>query len=388
MRTNLLITTALAALTFLVGCSSGGEKTEAGKKPQSMNPKVTKQAWGKTAAGEPIDLYTLENANGMKARITTWGGIVVSLDAPGRDGKLGDVLLGFDSVEGFLGDHPHFGALIGRYGNRIGKAQFTLAGKTYKLAVNNGENHLHGGTKGFDLKVWQAAPREAPDASIELKYTSVDGEENYPGTLQATVVYTLTADNALEIHYTATTDKTTVVNLTNHMYFNLSGEPDVLAYEMQINASRMTPVDKGLIPTGAITEVKGTPFDFTKPTAIGARINDSKDQQIAFGGGYDHNWVLDRTGEGMFLAARVHDPKSGRIMEVSTTEPGLQFYTGNFLDGKIIGKGGKSYGKRSAFCMETQHFPDSPNKPNFPSTVLEPGQTYHSATSYKFSADR
>jgi aldose 1-epimerase len=396
MRNILAPATAAAAITliaFTSGCSStkpaaSPEAKEAAKPETPMNPKVTKEAWGKTADGQAVDLYTLTNANGMKARITTWGGIVVSLDAPDREGKMGDVLHGFDTLDGFLGDHPHFGALIGRYGNRIGNAKFELGGKTYQLAANNNGNHLHGGPKGFDYHVWKGAPLAGQDASIELKYTSVDGEENYPGTLQTTVVYTLTAGNALEIHYTATTDKTTHVNLTNHMYFNLSGEPDILAHEVQINASKMTPVDKGLIPTGKITDVKGTPFDFTKPTAIGARINDPKDEQIAFGGGYDHNWVLDRTGPGMFLAARVRDAKSGRVMEVSTMEPGLQFYTGNFLNGSIKGKGGKAYGKRSAFCMETQHFPDSPNKPQFPSTVLEPGQTYHTATSYKFSTDK
>lgn len=381
MRTS----TLALALLMIAGCSSNVDRTTP-KAP--MKSKVTKQDYGKTAAGEPVDIYTLENANGMKVRITNWAGIIVSIETPDRDGKLGDVLHGFDSLEGFLGDHPHFGALIGRYGNRIGKAKFALGGKTYKLAVNNGENHLHGGIKAFDKVVWQAAVREGADASLELKYTSKDMEEGYPGTLQATVVYTLTADNALEIHYTATTDKTTVVNLTNHAYFNLAGEGDVLGYEVQINAARITPVDKGLIPTGVFQDVKGTPFDFTRPTAIGAGINDGKNQQIAFGGGYDHNWVLDRTGDGMFLAARVRDPKSGRIMEVSTTEPGLQFYTGNFLDGKIVGKGGKSYARRSAFCMETQHYPDSPNKPNFPSVVLEPGQTYHTATAYKFSAEK
>lgn len=385
-----LTTTAVTAVAFLMtGCSSASKPQPEASNNKPVNPKVTKQEFGKTSAGESVDIYTLENANGVKARITNFGGTIVSLTTPDRTGKFGDVLHGFDSLDGYTGDHPHFGTLIGRYGNRIGKAKFALDGNTYQLAVNNGENHLHGGAKGFGRKVWTAKELEGPDASIELKYLSKDGEENYPGNLDTTVVYRLTADNALEIHYTATTDKKTVVNLTNHAYFNLAGEGDVLAHEVQINASKFTPVDRGLIPTGELKPVDKTPFDFRKPTAIGARINETKDQQIEFGGGYDHNWVLDREADGkMFLAARVTEPKSGRIMEVMTMEPGLQFYTGNFLDGTIRGKGGVVYNKRSAFCMETQHFPDSPNKPNFPSVVLEPGKQYHTATAYRFSADR
>ncbi len=390
MRHVTLAICAAAALISSSACSNPSP-TKSQQEPASkpVNQKVTKKEWGKTAAGETVDIYTLENAKGMKARISTYGGTIVSLETPDRTGKFGDVLHGFDTLEGYLGDHPHFGTLIGRYGNRIGKAQFTLDGKIYKLAANNGENHLHGGTRGFDLMVWKARVLDqSPDASIELKYTSKDGEENYPGTLEATVVYALTADNALEIHYSATTDKKTVVNLTNHAYFNLAGEGDILAHEVTINASMFTPIDKGLIPTGELKPVAGTAFDFTKPAPIGAHINDTKDPQIVFGLGYDHNWVLDRQGDGMFLAARVHDPKSGRIMEVLTMEPGLQFYTGNFLTGSIKGKGGVSYGKRSAFCMETQHFPDSPNKPQFPSVVLEPGKLYHTATAYRFTADK
>jgi aldose 1-epimerase len=388
--TRLLAAALPLTLVFVVGCTKPAPTTptqEQTSKP--VNPLVTRQDFGKTATGESVDIFTLTNASGMKARIANYGGIIVSIETPDRDGKFGDVLHGFDSLAGYLGDHPHFGTLIGRYGNRIGRAKFTLDGQTYNLAVNNGENHLHGGLQGFGRKLWKARVRdEAPEASIELKYTSKDGEENYPGNLDVTVVYTLTAANALEIHYTATTDKKTVVNLTNHAYFNLSGSGDILGHEVTINASKFTPVDKGLIPTGELKPVAGTPFDFTKSTAIGARINDPKDQQIAFGGGYDHNWVLDRTAEGMFLAARVFDPKSGRVMEVSTMEPGLQFYTGNFLNGTIQGKGGVTYAKRSAFCMETQHFPDSPNKPQFPSVVLEPGKTYHTATAYRFSAEK
>jgi aldose 1-epimerase len=390
MRRPVILTLA-ALLTIAGGCTSSNKAPEKESPKPAMNAKVKKQEFGKTAAGETVDLYTLENANGMKARISTFGGTIVSIETPDRTGKFGDVLHGFDTLDGYLGDHPHFGTLIGRYGNRIGKAQFVLDGVTYKLAVNNGENHLHGGVKGFGRVVWKARTLDdSPDAAIELKYLSKDGEENYPGNLDVTVVYKLTADNALEIHYTATTDKKTVVNLTNHAYFNLAGQGTILDHEVQINASKFTPVDKGLITTGELKPVAGTPFDFTKPTAIGAHINDTKDQQIVFGGGYDHNWVLDRPAgdTGMFLAARVRDPKSGRIMEVSTMEPGLQFYTGNFLDGTIKGKGGTVYVKRSALCMETQHFPDSPNKPQFPSVVLEPGKTYHTATAYRFSAEK
>lgn len=355
----------------------------------STSTPVTKQDFGKTPAGEQIELYTLTNAKGMKVKIMNYGGTIVSIEVPDRDGKSADVALGFDTAEGYLGEHPNFGTLIGRYGNRIGKARFTLDGKTYKLAVNNGENHLHGGIVGYGRKVWATTiVPNAADPTIELKYTSADGEENYPGKLDIAVRYVLTADNALEIHYTATTDKKTIVNLTNHAYFNLSGEDTILDHEVQINASKFTPVDKGLIPTGQLQDVQGTPFDFRKPVKIGERIDEIKNEQIVFGLGYDHNWVLDRTGPGMFLAATVHSTKSGRIMEVRTMEPGLQFYTGNFLNGSVKGKGGKAYPKRAGFCMETQHYPDSPNKPQFPSTVLEPGQTYHTATSYRFLTDR
>jgi len=349
------------------------------KKGQSN---VQKQAWSKLPDGSPVELYTLSNANGMKAAIMTYGGAVVSLTAPDRSGKYADVVIGMDSLDGYLKGVPYFGALIGRYGNRIGHAQFTLDGKTYHVPKNDGDNSLHGGTRGFDKRVWTA--RET-GGGLELTYVSKDGEEGYPGTLTAKVLYTLTPQNELRIEYTATTDKNTVLNLTNHSYFNLSGagEGDILGHEVTIHAARFTPVDKGLIPTGELRAVKGTPFDFTKGTAIGARI-DQSDEQLQFGKGYDHNWVLD--GTGTRTAAEVYDPKSGRVMEVITDQPGLQFYTGNFLDGTIHGKGGKAYGRRNAFCMETQHFPDSPNQPKFPSTELKPGQTYHTVTTYRFSA--
>jgi len=347
-------------------------------------PSVTKKDFGKTADGHAVELYTLTNSKGMRADIMTYGGALVSLTAPDRSGKFGDVILGLDDVAAYEKHTAFFGALIGRYGNRIGHAQFPLDGKTYKLPANDNGNTLHGGPKGFDKRVWTAKP--GTGAELELTYVSKDGEEGFPGNLSAKVVYSLTDNNELKIEYTATTDKTTVVNLTNHTYFNLAGpgEGNILSHEVAINASRFTPVDSGLIPTGELRVVKGTPFDFHNPTAIGARI-DANDEQLKFGKGYDHNWVLDRTGSGLSGAAVVHEPKSGRVMEVWTTEPALQFYTGNFLDGSLKGKG-KTFPHRGAFCMETQHYPDSPNKPSFPSTTLKPGETYHTTTLYRFSA--
>ena len=347
---------------------------------------VTKRSFG-TADGAPVDLYTLTNGNGMEAAITNYGGIVVSLKTPDRAGQFADVALGFDSLDGYLKDNPYFGAIIGRYGNRIAKARFTLNGVEYKLAVNNGENALHGGVKGFNKQVWTANESTVDGApGVELHYLSKDGEEGYPGNLDVTVTYSLTGANELKIAYSATTDKDTVVNLTNHSYFNLKGqgEGDILDHVVQIDADRYTPVDAGLIPTG-IESVKGTPFDFTKPTAIGARINEPN-QQLKFGNGYDHNFVLNGPAGTMKQAAEVYSPKTGRVMQVLTTEPALQFYTGNFLDGSIKGKGGKMYNFRYGFCMETQHYPDSPNHPDFPSTVLKPGQRYQTQTVYKFSA--
>jgi aldose 1-epimerase len=343
---------------------------------------VQKQAWGKMPDGTSIELYTLSNANGMKAEILTYGGIVRSLTAPDRSGKYADVVLGLDSLDGYLKGVPYFGAIIGRYGNRIGHAQFALDGKTYRLPKNDGDNTLHGGDKGFDKRVWTAHEN---GGSLELTYVSKDGEEGFPGNLSAKVVYTLTPKNELRIEYTATTDKDTVANLTNHSYFNLAGqgEGDILGHQVTIHADRFTPVDKGLIPTGELRAVKGTPFDFTKSEAIGARIGQS-DEQLQFGKGYDHNWVLN--GSGMRTVAEVYEPKTGRVMDVLTDQPALQFYTGNFLDGTIHGMGGKAYPQRSAFCMETQHYPDSPNQPKFPTTELKPGQTYHTVTVYRFSA--
>ncbi len=360
----------------LAGCAAPQKEAE---KPAA--PAADKVAWGKTPDGQNVDLYTLKNAKGAEAKIMTYGGVVVSLKVPDSKGVMGDVVVGLDKYDDYLKPPPFFGALIGRYGNRIGHAKFTLDGTEYKLAANDGENTLHGGVRGFDKRLWTANPLSAN--SLDLKYKSADGEEGFPGNLDVTVTYTLTDANELKIDYSATTDKNTVVNLTNHSYFNLAGEGDILAHEVQINADRFTPVDKGLIPTGELKDVKGTPFDFRTSTAIGARIED-KDQQLIFGKGYDHNWVLNRTGDGLQSAAKVTDKKSGRVMEVLTTEPGLQFYTGNFLDGTFKGKG-RTYDHRSAFCMETQHFPDSPNKPSFPTTELKPGATYKTTTVYRFS---
>jgi aldose 1-epimerase len=318
----------------------------------------------------------------------TYGGAVVSLKVPDRQGKLGDVVLGYESLDGYLKNSAYFGAIVGRYGNRIGKGKFSLNGHEYTLAKNNGENHLHGGVKGFDKVVWSAKEiKGKTGVGLSLSYVSKDGEEGYPGTLRVNVIYTLTNSNELKIVYTATTDKDTVVNLTHHSYFNLAGagEGNILGHELMLNSSRFTPVDDGLIPTGELRNVKGTPMDFARVTKIGARIENA-DEQLKLGRGYDRNWVLIRTGARSLLAARVYEPTSGRVMEVYTSEPGIQFYSGNFLDGTITGKGGKVYQQRYGFCLETQHFPDSPNKPSFPSTVLKPNHSYRSITTYKFSA--
>ena len=358
---------------------------------KSQSGSTTKKSFGKTPDGQPVDLYVLTNKNGAEVSITNYGGAVVSLKVPDRNGKLADVVLGYDTVDGYVNDKSYFGALVGRYGNRIGQAQFALDGKTYTLAKNNGENSLHGGVKGFNKAVWAAKTLSSKNGqSLELSYLSKDGEEGFPGDLKVTVTYTLTDDNALRIEYSATTDKKTVVNLTNHSYFNLAGQGsgDILGHLLTIEADKLTPVDSGLIPTGGLRDVAGTPFDFRKPTAIGARIAQD-DEQLKLGGGYDHNFVLRRSGSSVeTLAARVVEPATGRVLEVWTTEPGVQFYTGNFLDGKTAGKGGVAYPKRSAFCLETQHFPDSPNQPKFPSVVLNPRQRYHTITTYKFSIEK
>ncbi|HXA07750.1 MAG TPA: aldose epimerase family protein [Bryobacteraceae bacterium] len=370
-----LLCTALLGLTFLAVFRAQGA---AG---------LRKSAFGKMKDGQPVGLYTLTNTGGMEVAITNYGGIVVSIKAPDRSGKFADVVLGFDTFDAYLNNTPFFGALVGRYGNRIAKARFTLDGHEYHLAANDNGNTLHGGLKGFDKRLWNAkdvSTKEVP--ALELTYLSKDGEEGFPGNLSVTVTYSLTPKNELKIDYAATTDKDTVLNLTNHSYFNLAGqgEGDILSHLMMINGDRFTPVDATLIPTGELKSVAGTPLDFRKPTAIGARI-DADDQQMKFGRGYDHNFVLNRKGGELLLAARVTEPSSGRVLEVLTTQPGLQFYTGNFLDGTIHGKVGKVYPRRSAFCMETQRFPDSPNQPQFPTTVLKPGKHFQSTTVFRFS---
>jgi aldose 1-epimerase len=370
----MLVTTACGAI--LMGCATGS--TEAGRN-------IGRQPFGNAKDGTPVDLFTLRNARGAEVKISNYGGLVTSLRVPDKHGKLGDVVLGYDNLAGYLKQTPYFGALVGRYGNRIAKGRFTLDGKEYSLAINNGPNALHGGIKGFDKVVWEAkilATRAGP--ALELHYVSKDGEEGYPGNLDVTAVYTLTEDNALKLEYTATTDKDTVLNLTHHSYFNLAGHGDILKHEVMLNADKFTPVDSTMIPTGELRPVEGTPFDFRKPTAIGARINEPE-EQLKFGGGYDHNFVINKPLGELGVAAQVYDPESGRVLEVSSTEPGLQFYTGNFLDGSITGKGGWNYKFRNAFCMEPQHYPDSPNKPSFPSVVLKPGQTFRNMIVYKFS---
>lgn len=349
--------------------------------------RLARRPFGKTPDGAAVDLYTLTNSAGMRADITNYGGIVVSLFVPDRQGHLADVVLGYDSLDDYLAGSPYFGAIIGRYGNRIGGGRFSLEGKQYTLARNNNENHLHGGLVGFDKVVWTARGVLGDKGpGLVLEYLSKDGEEGYPGNLSVTVTYILTDQNELRIHYRATTDQPTPVNLTNHSYFNLAGQGsgDILDHELTINADRFTPVDEGLIPTGELRPVEGTPMDFRRPTAIGARV-DQDDRQLGFGGGYDHNWVLNGEAGELSLAAKVYEPTSGRVMEVFTTEPGVQFYCGNFLDGSNVGKGGRQYKHRYGFCLETQHFPDSPNKPDFPSTILRPGEEYSTTTIYEFS---
>ncbi len=381
-RSLVLAGLALSACSSPSTPAGQSEAPSSSASSDSVAMKPTASSFGRLPDGTDVQLYTLTNAHGLKATISTYGGTVTSLLVPDKAGQLGDVVLGFDSLAGYQSPEyrksgPYFGALIGRYGNRIAKGRFTLDGKEYTLATNNGPNHLHGGLKGFDKVVWQAQPgSSAQGQTLTLRYRSKDGEEGYPGTLQVTVVYTLTPDDALQIDYAATTDKATPVNLTNHSYFNLGAGADVLGHEVTLPADRYTVVDASLIPTGELRPVKGTPFDFTSAHAIGERI-----AQVP--GGYDHNWVLTQT-DGLHEAATVYESTTGRTMTVRTTEPGVQFYTGNFLDGSLKGKGGKVYGKHAGFCLETQHFPDSPNQPAFPSPILQPGQTLRSTTSYTF----
>jgi aldose 1-epimerase len=376
MQFVMLSSAGLGAACF-VGCSSMPT-------PNNTVGTISQAPFGKTADGTPVEIYTLRNAKGCEARIMTYGGIVVSLKVPDKNGNFGDVVLGYDKLDGYLTNNPFFGALVGRYGNRIAGGKFTLAGKEYTLALNNAPNNLHGGPIGFDKRVWKATTLLTADGPVlQLTYLSKDGEEGFPGNLKVTATYTLTADNGLLLNFTATTDKATLCNLTQHSYFNLAGKGDVLNDLVYINADKFTPVDKTLIPTGELKPVEGTPFDFRKPTAVGARIN-ADDEQIKFGSGYDHNWVINKPLGKLGLVARVTDPTTGRVMEVLSTEPGVQFYTGNFLDGSITGKGGQVYQRRSGLCFEPQHYPDSPNHPQFPSAELKPGQTYQNTILYRF----
>jgi aldose 1-epimerase len=348
---------------------------------------VRQQPFGAARAGAMVELYTLSNDHGVTAAIASYGGTIINLITPDRAGRPGDITLGFDSLDDYLTRSPFFGCIAGRYANRIALGKFTLKGKSYQLAQNNGRNHLHGGLVGFDKVVWAAEPFSSPEGvGVKLSYLSPDGEEGYPGALSTTVTYTLANDNSLTLDYTATTDQTTILNLTNHAYFNLAGQGDILNHELMLNADRFTVVDAEAIPTGELRSVTSTPFDFRTPTRIGARI-DQDDEQIRFGLGYDHNWVVNGTPGELRLAALLRDPGSGRTLEVRTTQPGIQFYSGNLMPDTLLGKGGQVYHKRYGLCLETQHFPDSPNQPSFPSVVLEPGDSYHEVTVFAFGAE-
>ena len=394
------IRAVLLATALVVGCTkekSSDATQQPAKAPDvsildsavsSSGARMTVKAFGTLPTGDSVRMFTMTNARGVEVRVIDYGAIVTSIRTPDRTGKVADIVLGFDSLAGWLNNGPYFGALVGRYGNRIAKGRFTLDGTTYKLAVNNGPNALHGGLKGFDKVHWKASPSaDSNGIHVKLQYTSVDGEEGYPGTLQATITYSLTDSSQLVVDYEATSDKATPINLTQHSYFNLAGEGngDVLGHVLTLDADRFTPIDTTFIPTGQLPSVAGTPFDFRTPTPIGARI-DGSHPQLVNGHGYDHNFVLTRPPghTGLILAAHVVEPTSGRTLEVSTTEPGVQFYTGNFLDGTVVGKGGHAYPRRGGFCLETQHYPDSPNKSQFPSVILRPGKTYRSRTVFAF----
>jgi aldose 1-epimerase len=382
-KTAMTIKSALTTLTVaftlpLLASAAPSKKAE---------PTVAETAFGTLDDGGKVTLYTLTNAAGAEARIINYGAIVVSLKVPDRQGKLQDVVLGYDDLAGYAKDKDFFGSTVGRYGNRIGAGKFTLDGKTYQLDVNNGPNHLHGGAQGFYKKLWKSEPVKGKKGpGVKLTYVSRDGEQGYPGTLTMTVTYTLTRENGLRIDYRGTTDKPTILNPTHHSYFNLSGNPThkILDEELTIVADKTTPVDAGLIPTGKLADVAGTPMDFRKPTAIGARI-DAKDEQLGFGKGYDHNWVLSSPSKKVRRVAELYDPTSGIVMQILTDQPGLQFYSGNFLNGSIHGKGGVAYQHRTAVCLEPQVFPDAPNHPTFPSAVLRSGQRYTQTTIYQFS---
>ncbi len=366
---------------YMPGCKKKTPTPQESEAKEARLMSANEEPFGQTPDGRQVVLYTLTNTSGIRARITNYGAILVSLEVPDRQGNLADITLGYDNLPDYIERGAFFGATVGRYANRIGGAKFVLDGTEYKLATNNGPNHLHGGVKGFDKVVWKPEDvrAESQKALVKMSYISEDGEEGYPGNMACTVTYTLTEDNELKISYEAETDKTTVVNLTNHSYFNLAGQGtgDVLAHELTLNADKYTVFDEGLIPTGEIKSVKGSPLDFTSVMSIGSRIGE-------VGSGYDNNYILNGGGGKLALCAEVYEPTSGRVMEIHTTEPGVQFYTGNFLDGTLTGKDGKVYKKHYGFCLETQHFPDSPNKPNFPSVVLLPGRKYTTETVHKF----
>jgi aldose 1-epimerase len=377
-----LISILACSIFALAGCSDTGHRP--------MTSRLQVAPFGVTPDRAEVSVFTLTNSHGVEIRAVNLGAIIVSLRVPDQRGQMDDIVLGFDNLQGYLDEHPYFGAIVGRYANRIANGQFTIDDSAHMLARNDGPNHLHGGLRGFDKVVWTAEAIESPEgASVRFSHISPDGDEGYPGRLEARVTYTLTDGNELVIDYEATTDRPTPVNLTQHSYFNLAGAGtgDVLDHEVTIFADHLTPIDSTLIPTGEIRAVQGTPFDFTAPEAIGRRI-DAADPQLRRAGGYDHNFVLKRPpGDSLVLAAIVREPSTGRVMHIRTTEPGIQFYTGNFLDGSITGKGGRAYGHRGGFCLETQHFPDSPNRPEFPSVILEPGQTYRSRTVYWFGVE-
>jgi aldose 1-epimerase len=385
-----LLLTALAAGGALIGCAAQPPENERSAAPAPTST-VTRAPFGATDDGRAVEIFTLANGRGMDVRTMPYGATIVSIRVPDRNGRPGDVVLGFDTFAEYISKKPpYFGAVVGRYGNRIAKGRFTLDGRTYTLATNNGPNHLHGGNRGFDKQLWHAEPFSGDDrVGVVYTLSSPDGDEGYPGTLSAKVTYTLTPTDELVVDYEASTDKATPVNLTQHTYFNLGGEGsgDILAHVLRIDADRFTPVDATLIPTGEIAPVDGTPFDFRTAAAIGSRI-DADNVQLKRAGGYDHNWVLNRSGAVVAHAARLEDRSTGRTLDVLTTEPGLQFYSGNFLDGTIAGKSGHVYGKHAALCLETQHFPDSPNHPNFPTTIVRPGAPYTSRTVFAFGVTK
>jgi aldose 1-epimerase len=403
LHRSILTVLSLAFFAFFAGCdrSEAPQRADESSEAPAAGPatdvaeaastavkaNVTRAPFGAAPDGTNVELFTMTNAGGMQVEATNYGGTVTSIKVRDRSGALGDVALGFSSMEGYRDNSPYLGVIVGRYANRIARAQFKLEGRTYKLPANDGPNTLHGGVKGFDKVAWKAEPFERPgEVGVVLTHVGPDGDQGFPGTLSARVTYTLTDRNEFAIDYYATTDKTTVVNLTQHTYFNLAGEGSgpVLDHQLTLNADRYTPVDSKLIPTGELANVDGTPFDFRTAHAIGERIH-ADHPQLKIGKGYDHNFVINRQNDALVLAARVEEPTTGRVMEVHTTEPGVQLYTGNHLDGKLMGKAGKAYGERGGFCLETQHFPDSPNKPSFPSTTLKPGEEYRSRTVYAFS---